>query len=113
MVMKTYWWQITAAAVLVLGAVITARVFWPRPPESSITQSPARANQQHTQQNRPRPSAEELYQTALLHKEPADSAQRDFRLVIAYCRQILEEPEIPSTQIVSGGVRDTIYEKRI
>ena len=89
MVMKTYWWKIGLAAALVLAAVITARVFWPRPPQSGITESPARANQQQTQQNRPRLSAEELYQTALLHKEPADSAHTDFRLVVAYCRQIL------------------------
>jgi len=97
--MRTYWWKITVAAVLILAVVITAKVFWPRSPESSITESPARANQQQTQQNRPRPSAEELYQTALLHKEPGDSVHRDFRLVVAYCRQILEEyPESPQAE---------------
>ena len=111
--MKTYWWQITAAAALVLAVVITARVFWPRPPESGITESPARANQQQTQQARPRPTAEELDRTALLHREPGDSAHRDLWLVVACCRQILEEPEISGTPIVSGGVRDTIYEKRV
>ncbi|MHC4338375.1 MAG: hypothetical protein ACYSTG_10600, partial [Planctomycetota bacterium] len=29
MVMKTYWWKITAAAAVLLAAVITAKVFWP------------------------------------------------------------------------------------
>ena len=97
--MKTYWWKIGLAAVLVLAAVITARVFWSRPSESSITESPARANQQQTQQNRPRPSAKELYQTALLHKEPADSAHRDLWLVVAYCRRIQREyPDSPQAE---------------
>ena len=100
--MKIYWWKITVVAIFVLAAVITARVFWSRPSESSITESPARANQQQTRQARPRPSAAELYQTALLHKEPGDSAHRDFRLVVACCRQILQEhPDSPQAEKAS------------
>ena len=73
--MKTCWWRIAAAAAVVLAAVITAKVFRPRPSESSITESPARAKQQETQQDRPKPTAEELYQTALLHKGPGKFSQ--------------------------------------
>ena len=111
--MNRLWLKIVGCVVVVSVAAIAVYVFWPRPSQSSITESPARANQQQTQQNRPRPTAKELYQTALLHKEPGDSAHRDLWLVVACCRQILEEPEISGTPIVSGGVRDTIYEKRV
>jgi len=97
--MKTYWWKITVAAALVLAAVITARVFRPRPSESSIATSPARAKEQQTQQDRPKPSAEELYQTALHHKEPGDLEDKIFRLVASRCRQILQEyPDSPQAE---------------
>jgi len=100
--MNRLWLKIVGCVVVVLLAAIAVYVFWPRPPESSITESPARANQQQTQQNRPRPFDTIFWQSALLHKEPADSAHRDLWLVVACCRQILEEPEISGTPIVSG-----------
>lgn len=86
--MKAHSWRIPGA-VLLLAVVISAAVFWPTQREETGNNLAGRQ----------KPSAEELYKTALLHKEPGDSPARNYRIVVDCCRQILEEyPDSPEAE---------------
>ncbi|HUW20766.1 MAG TPA: hypothetical protein VMW16_15820 [Sedimentisphaerales bacterium] len=89
MIMKTYWWKTAGVGFVVLSAVILPAVFRSRQ-QATKTDSPARAQAQQTQQDRPKPSAEELYRTALLHKEPGDSPAGNYTIPADCCRQTSE-----------------------
>jgi len=74
-------------------------IFWPGQHEDCKTDLAAQARPQRTQQERPKPSAEELYQTALLHKEPGDSPRQNYRILVHNCRRILKEyPDSPQAE---------------
>jgi hypothetical protein len=74
--MKAYSWKITGVAALPLPPAILLPFFRP-PQQPSKSDSAAQAHAQQTRQDRPKPTAEELFQRALLHKESGDTQMKD------------------------------------
>ncbi|MHC4155681.1 MAG: hypothetical protein ACYST6_12265 [Planctomycetota bacterium] len=90
--------KIVAVVVLVLAAGVLVKVFWPTrtqdvpPPE--LQKSELAEDEKESQE------AERLYQMAALQKERAGpSAEGDYMMVVASCRQILERyPDSPQAE---------------
>ena len=90
------WLKISVVAALILVVITLAYVFWPtetRIEDENTHDLEARTNTQY-------PEAEELYRTALIHKEQVNSRDdRDYMIVLDSCQRILRQyPDSPQAE---------------
>lgn len=96
--------KITGTVVLVLSAIIIVYLFWPTKTQiedENTRDLEARTNAQY-------PEAEELYRTALIHKEQVNSRDdRDYIMVVDSCQRILRQyPDSPQAEKAKELLQD-------
>ena len=87
--------------VILVLVVVTGVVLMINRSSDSRSELPSRAEVPQRQHKEPQPkaTAAQLYQKALLHKDPGDSPQENYKLATDYCPQTLQEyPNSPEAE---------------